>query len=205
MHVLAVFDHPYGAEAHTNAPHARSFSAALLKAATTGLHSAGHTVDVIDLAADGFNPAMPAVDLAAWRRDVAIDPLVIDYQRRLAVADQLVLVHPLWWMTMPAATKGFLDRVLTRGFAFEEPRPGAPLVRTLHKLTAVTVLSSHTTPSALLGPWFGSPSKRSLGRGTFRLIGIRRFTWIGFVNVARKSLARRERLLERTTARFARF
>ena len=203
MHALIVFDHPYGADAADDIPHRRSLSAALLAHARSGLESAGHTVDVIDLATEGFHPALNAGDLRAWRLRSTIDPQVIDYQHRLAAADHLVFIFPTWWMAMPAATKGFLDRVLVRGFAFEEPRPGRALTRRLTRLEGVTVLTPMTTPSGFYRWWFARPGQRILFRGTFGLIGIRRLRWFSFSEAARRGPAARARMLARTHRYFA--
>jgi NAD(P)H dehydrogenase (quinone) len=54
MKVLVVLDHPYTIVSAENVPHQRSFSAAVAAAAIRGARSAGHEVDLIDLAADGF-------------------------------------------------------------------------------------------------------------------------------------------------------
>lgn len=207
MNVLAVFDHPYTAAAHADVPHERSYSAALLAAATRGLEGAGHVVDTIDLTADGFNPVMSRDDLVAWRTGTTADPLVIEYQRRLAAADHVLFVFPTWWVSMPASTKGFLDRVLTKGFAFEEPKPGGALVRTLTRLQGVTVLTPMTTRLGLYRWWFRRPGHRILFRGTFKLIGVRRVRWFSFEGPAQRSadwraaqLRRVERYFEALTA-----
>jgi NAD(P)H dehydrogenase (quinone) len=63
---------------------------------------------------------MTREDLVAWRQGRAVDPLVLDYQLRLLAAGHLAFVFPVWWEAMPAATKGFLDRVLTKGVMYEE-------------------------------------------------------------------------------------
>src|ERR1700689_699368 len=120
MKVLVVLDHPYTIASAENGPHRRSFSAAVASAAIRGARAAGHEVDLIDLAADGFQPAMTRADLTAWRQGGVVDPLVADYQRRLLAASHLAFVFPVWWEAMPAATKGFLDRVLTKGVVYEE-------------------------------------------------------------------------------------
>lgn len=207
MNVLTVFDHPYTAAAHSDVPHARSFSAALLAAATRGLERAGHTVDLIDLAADRFDPVMRRADLIAWRTRTTTDPVIADYQRRLAAADHVVFVFPTWWVSMPAMTKGFLDRVLSKGFAFEEPKPGGALVRTLTRLRGVTVLTPMTTRLGLYRWWFARPGHRILFRGTFGLIGVRRLRWFSFEGPAQRSadwraaqLRKVERYFEALTA-----
>lgn len=202
MHALVVFDHPYGATASDNVPHRRSLSAAMLGAAVAGLDAGGHTHDVLDLAAEGFDPVLSADDLVAWRTGAPPRDDVAGLQARLAVADHLVLVFPTWWMAMPAGTKGFLDRVLTRGFAFDEPRPGGALVRRLDRLDGVTVLTTMTTSRALYRSWFGRPAHRVLVRGTFRLIGIPRVRWIAVHRSEQRGAASRQKALARITERF---
>ena len=197
MHVVAILDHPYGASAHANEPHRRSFSAALLRAALDGITRAGGTSDVIDLVTDGFDPVMRAEDLADWRRGGSTDPQVLDYQRRLASADHLVLVFPTWWMSMPAGTKGFLDKVLAKGVAFDEPRPGGALVRRLTRLRGVTVLTPMTTRHGLYRLFFGRPGHRILFRGAFALIGVRGLRWFSFEGPAQRSAAWRSARLAR--------
>lgn len=203
MNVLAVFDHPYTASAHADVPHERSFSAALLAAARRGLERAGHTVDIIDLMADGFDPVMSRDDLVAWRTRTTIDPVVADYQRRLAAADHVLFVFPTWWFSMPALTKGFLDRVLSKGFAFEEPKPGGEIVRTLTRLRSVAVLTPMTTRFGLYRWWFGRPGHRILFRGTFGLIGVKRLRWFSFEGPAQRTAAWRRTQLDRVERYFS--
>ena len=202
MNVLIVFDHPYGAAASTNVPHHRSLSAALLSATMSGLEAAGHNADLIDLSTDRFDPVLTEGGLRDWRLGTTSDPQVLDYQSRLAAADHLVFIHPTWWMAMPAATKGFLDKVLTPGFAYTEPRPGGPLRRQLTRLGGVTVLTPMTTPATLYGLWFAKPAQRILFRGTFALIGIKHLRWFSYGRSAQRSAASRSRMLARTARYF---
>lgn len=127
MHIVIVFDHPYGASASGNIPHRRSFSAALLASVTSGLTAAGHTLDLVDLQADRFNPVTSAEDLAAWRQRDTRDPLVQDYQRRLMEADHLIFIFPIWWETMPALTKGFWIKCSSRASFLTRLSPDARL------------------------------------------------------------------------------
>ena len=201
MHVLLVRDHPYGVDAGADVPHRRSLVVAMLDAAREGLARAGHTHETIDLA--DLDPSMTADDLVAWRLRAEPRADVVALQQRLARADHLVLAFPLWWMSMPARTKGFLDRVLTPGFAFDEPVPGGRLHRRLDRLQGVTALVAMTTPSWLYSAWFGAPARRILDRGTFRLIGIPRVRWIAIDRSTQRGAVARERALERARRRFA--
>ncbi len=55
-------------------------------------------------------------------------PEVLAEQAALRAADSLTLVFPLWWVGFPAQLKGWIDRVLGYGFAYElegeTPIPG---------------------------------------------------------------------------------
>ncbi|MFJ3816260.1 NAD(P)H-dependent oxidoreductase [Streptomyces sp. NPDC090056] len=205
MRVLLVLDHPYTLASADNVPHRRSFTAAVAAAAVRGATAAGHEVDVIDLAADGFSPVMTREDLVAWRQGAVVDPLVDDYQRRLLAADHLVFAFPVWWEAMPAATKGFLDRVLTKGVVFAE-RPGArgnPFHNLMPRLGGVTVLSVMTTPDKAYRWWYRDPLTKILFKGTFGKIGVGNLRWINFDRVAERTPEQRRRLLDDTERRFA--
>lgn len=206
MRILLVLDHPYTLAAADDVPHRRSFTAAVAAAAIRGAESAGHDVDVADLAADGFQPAMSREDLVAWRQRGVVDPMVGDYQRRLMDADHLVFAFPVWWEAMPAATKGFLDRVLTKGVVYEE-LPGAkgnPFRSRMPRLRGVTVLSVMSTPDKAYRWWYRDPLTKILFKGTFGKIGVRKgLTWVNYDRVADRTLEQRQRMLRDTEKRFA--
>jgi NAD(P)H dehydrogenase (quinone) len=205
MRVLVVLDHPYTIAAADNVPHQRSFSAAVAAAAIRGARLAGHEVDLIDLAADGFQPAMTHADLTAWRQGRTIDPLVADYQQRLLAAGHVAFVFPVWWEAMPAATKGFLDRVLTKGVMYEElaGAKGNPFRNRMPNLGGVSVLSVMTTPDKAYRWWYRDPLTKILFRGTFAKIGIRNLRWTNYASVTSKTPEQRNRMLQRTERDFA--
>jgi putative NADPH-quinone reductase len=205
MKVLVVLDHPYTIGSAENLPHQRSFSAAVAAAAIRGARSAGHEVDLIDLAADGFSPAMTRADLVAWRQGRVVDPLVADYQRRLLAAGHLAFVFPVWWEAMPAATKGFLDRVLTKGVMYEElsQARGNPFRSRMTSLGGVSVLSVMTTPDKAYRWWYRDPLTKILFKGTFAKIGVKNLRWTNYASVTAKTPAQRAGMLERTEQAFA--
>ena len=205
VRVLVVLDHPYTIASADNVLHRRSFSAAVATAAIRGARSTGHEVDLIDLAADGFQPAMTRQDLAAWRQGRAVDPLVLDYQRRLLAAGHVAFVFPVWWEAMPAATKGFLDRVLTKGVMYEE-LPGAkgnPFRNRMTNLSGVSVLSVMTTPDKAYRWWYRDPLTKILFKGTFAKIGVRNLRWTNYASVTRKTPEQRDQMLQQTEQAFA--
>jgi NAD(P)H dehydrogenase (quinone) len=107
MHALAVLSHPSRA----------SFSAAMLDAFCAGASESGHTVDVLDLHNDPFAFAFQQADLAQLVGG-AMPPDVLGMQARVAAADALCFTYPVYWWTMPALLRGWIDRVFSAGWAY---------------------------------------------------------------------------------------
>lgn len=76
------------------------------------------STEVADLAAEGFDPAFSLADRHAYHGG-AHPPDVVAEHRRLERATDLVLVFPVYWWSMPALLKGWIDRVFINGWAFE--------------------------------------------------------------------------------------
>lgn len=121
MHVLVVIDHPNPA----------SFTHAVAARFAEGARAAGHTVEMADLHADGFNPVWQMADFA--RDDGApMPPDVLAEQARIERADALCLAFPLWWWGMPSMMKGWMDRVFAWGWAYDQlddPTPNGSMLR----------------------------------------------------------------------------
>ena len=203
MNFVIVFDHPYGASASDNVPHRRSYSAALLDAVTRGLFANGHSIDLIDLHADGFNPVTSASDLASWRQKQTNDPLASQYQQRLIAADHIIFIFPIWWESMPALTKGFIDKVFVKGILFDEPKKGRPFVSLLPNIQGVSLLTVMSTPHFVYKWIFGNPITKILFRGTFRKLGIHHLKWHNYTGMENRSLEKRQQLLRKTERLFS--
>ena len=107
MHVLSVYSHPTR----------EHFPAAVLDAFVEGVVSAGHTSEVADLHAEGFDPRFTAADHAHfWGGPRPED--AIREAARVEAADAIVLVFPVYWWSFPALLKGWIDRVFTAGWAY---------------------------------------------------------------------------------------
>ena len=77
-----------------------------------------HTVDLLDLYADGFNPVMSREERLGYHTiPDNIEP-VRPYVERLLAAEALVFCYPAWSFGPPAILKGWFDRVLLPGVAF---------------------------------------------------------------------------------------
>lgn len=199
MNTLIVFNHPYGG----------SFCGAILAAVERGLKTGGHKCRVINLDQDDFDPVMRSKDLLAFvgagraGKDAldAIDDQVREYKEHLEWAEHLVMIFPIWWMTTPAMTKGFIDKVIFPAIAYD--MKDGRLVSRL-SLRKVTVITTMNTPADVYRDVFGNPLEGSLIKGTFRQIGIQNIEWTSLNEVKLVSNEQRETWLEDIERRFAR-
>jgi NAD(P)H dehydrogenase (quinone) len=76
------------------------------------------TVEIADLAWEGFDPRWTAADHAAYQGTGSVPADVVAEQQRLNRATDLVLIFPVYWWSMPALLKGWIDRVFVNGWAF---------------------------------------------------------------------------------------
>lgn len=123
MNVLIVHAHP----------EPQSFTAALRDQARATLEAQGHQVQVSDLYAMQWNPVASAADFSSRENP---DYLVYALEQRLGVksqsiaadirqeldkllwADLLILNFPIFWFSVPAMLKGWIDRVLVSGVCY---------------------------------------------------------------------------------------
>lgn len=110
----------------TSNPEKDSMTDAVGAAFAAGAVERGASADVLDLYDEGFNPVYSAADRAHYLGHAPMPEDVVPIQRRLAQADVIALVFPIYWYTMPAMVKGLFDRVICRGFAYHpDGTPGA--------------------------------------------------------------------------------
>jgi len=188
MKYLIIFNHPYE----------KSYCSAILNAAADGIAAAGNSVDIINLDKDKFDPVITAEYLDKYRRESIDDPAIMDYQERINNADSLVFICPIWWEAMPALMKGWIDKVITKGFAYDVDKSGAfpkfyPLISHIKEITLITTMDS---PGIVYRLIFGNAVKKIFINGTFRKIGVKNVRWISFDRVNSISNQKRRDRLE---------
>lgn len=200
MRTLFIFNHPYDG----------SFCNALLDAAVNGVTRSDGESDIIHLDKDGFNPVMSSNDLLAFRmarnepeKALAIlDKKVLDYKKRLEWAEHLVFIFPVWWMLMPALTKGFIDKVIFPAVAYGYTQKGEMRSR-LANLRRVTLMTTMATPAEVYGTLMGDAVWRAFKNGTFAAIGVDNCSWMNFDRVAEVSKDKRVEWLRDVEEHFA--
>lgn len=160
MHALIVVAHP----------DPKSLSHGVAAQLGQGTSLTGHTFEIADIAAEGFDPRYTATDLAVHRREVAPAADVAAEQARIDGADTLVLVYPVYWWSMPALLKGWIDRVFANGWAYDEGAGVKPVKRLRHLKVHLVAIGGATTRTYARHGYFGA-MKTQIDHGIFDYVG----------------------------------
>ena len=146
-------------------PRSGSFNHALAHAAREQLEADGHRVVFHDLHAERFDPVIPPDESA---RAAVLPPAVAAHCTDLAAAEGVVVVHP------PAVLKGWIDRVVRPGVAYEflagDSGEGVP--RGLLKARTAVVLNTSNTAPEREQAVFGDPLDTLWRNCVFGLCGV---------------------------------
>ncbi|MFB7037608.1 MULTISPECIES: NAD(P)H oxidoreductase [unclassified Streptomyces] len=103
---------------------ADSLTAHTARRAAARLEAASYRIDLLDLHAEGFDPRMNTSDQPDWGdRDKPYSDEAHAHMRRILDADVVVAVFPVYWQSVPAVLKGWIDRVWNYGFAYGRSKP----------------------------------------------------------------------------------
>jgi putative NADPH-quinone reductase len=192
MKVVIVFNHPYE----------KSYCNAILKAVISGLRKSNYEVDIIHLDKENFNPVMTADDLKGFVNKSPIDPKVIEYKKRLEGASHLIFIFPIWWELMPAMTKGFIDKVIFPGVAYDYKSNGF-MKKKFTNVQSITLITTMNTHSFFYRLIFGNAIKKAFFTGTFWKMGYKNRKWISLNMVKMVSEQKRKKWLVKIEQRFA--
>lgn len=99
-----------------------------------------------DLYEIGFNPVLTKEDIAAVNTGTALSDVLVE-QEYIRNADIITFIYPIWWTGMPAIMKGYIDRVLSQGFAYDVDEKG--VVKKLLSGKKVIIINTHGRPASL--------------------------------------------------------
>jgi putative NADPH-quinone reductase len=177
-------------------PDRRSFNHAIAQTVCSTLERGGHKVRFHDLYAEGFDPLLSAAEL---NPNGQMPAELAGYCEELQCSDGLVIVHPNWWGQPPAMMKGWIDRVLRQGVAYEfqagDSGEGVP-VGLLRAKTAIVFNTSNTPPEREMEE-FGDPLDNLWKKCVFEFCGVKKVLRETFSVVIASTAEQRAEWLER--------
>ena len=173
-------------------PRTESLSYALGDAYEKGARAAGASVRRLELAAMQFEQNVEEVS----PRNQSFEEDLVRARELITWADHLVFVYPTWWGTVPALLKGFLDRVFTGGFAFNEIEGGTGYEPLLGGKTA-RLITTRDTPGWVYRWVYRQPGHNAMKRATLNFCGIEPVRVASYGPVKAAGKEEREGWLER--------
>lgn len=164
MHALIVVPHPDPA----------SLTHAVAEQVAIGIAASGtqHSSEIADLAAERFDPRFTQADHALLLKQAVPSADVAAEHARLDRADALVLAYPIYWWSFPALLKGWIDRVFTQGWAYEDDANGKLVKKLQHLQVHLLALGGADQRTYARHGYFGA-MKTQIDHGIFGYCGAR--------------------------------
>jgi NAD(P)H dehydrogenase (quinone) len=161
MNVLVIVAHPNQA----------SLNHAIAQACSGALADNGHHVTFHDLYGEAFDPLLPYGEFA---REAVLPAAIRRHCDEVSGADGIVIVHPNWWGQPPAILKGWVDRVIRPGVAYEfvEGDTGEGVPRGLLKAKCAIIFNTSNTETTREQAVFGDPLEALWKNCIFALCGV---------------------------------
>jgi NAD(P)H dehydrogenase (quinone) len=173
MNVLVIYTHP----------NQESLNYSFLQSSLRGLKNNPEVdeIQVLDLYQEGFDPAL-VFHKKKPRRALHNDPEMAPYRDQLNWADLLVFIYPIWWGRPPAMLLGYLDRLLTTGFAYRFPDQGL-FPEGLLKGKKAVCISTMKGPGIYPRLILGNAHKILMGKAVLNFVGIKNVKFFQFGGV----------------------
>ena len=151
-----------------------SFNHAIADTTVSKLRENGHEVTYHDLYAEKFDPLLLGEEIP---KDAELDPQIEKHCREIKEADGIIIIHPNWWGQPPAILKGYIDRVIRAGVAYEflEGDNGEGVPNGLLKAETAIVFNTSNTPEKRELEVFGDPLETIWKNCIFGLCGVKNF------------------------------
>jgi len=155
-------------------PSSRSFNHAIAEVVLDQLERAGHEIYFHDLYREEFDPVLPKEEIL---KDALLAPILKNHCREIAETDIIIIIHPNWWGQPPAMLKGWIDRVIRPGIAYEfiEEDKGEGIPNGLLKAKTAIVFNTSNTETAREINVFGDPLETIWKNCIFGLCGVKNF------------------------------
>jgi putative NADPH-quinone reductase len=127
-----------------------------------------------DLYKENFDPLLGCEEIP---KDVSLPPIIKAHCGEIAEAEGIIIVHPNWWGQPPAILKGWVDRVIRPGVAYDflEDDSGEGVPNGLLKAGTALVFNTSNTESEREKNAFGDPLETIWRNCIFGLCGVRDF------------------------------
>jgi putative NADPH-quinone reductase len=185
MKVLVILGHP----------NKGSFNHAIANTVVETLLNNGHEVFFHDLYEENFDPIISSLEIP---KGASLERVIETHCNEISNAEGIVIIHPNWWGQPPAILKGWVDRVIRAGVAYEfkEGDSGEGIPIGLLKAETALVFNTANTPRERELQIFGDPLESLWKNCIFEFCGVKNFYRKMFGVIVTSKLEERQVWLE---------
>ena len=170
-----------------------SYCSQLAEAYAEGALNKGAEIRKLQLSKMEFHPVLKH----GYKKRMEEESDLIWAKDSLKWADHWVIVYPVWWGTMPSLLKGFFDRVLTPGFAFQYIE-GSYFHKKFFKGKTARVIATSDAPTWYTSIVYRNITKVQIKQTILGFCGISPVKFTQFGNVKRQKRTRLSKWLKKT-------
>lgn len=148
-------------------PDSESYNTALAKAYKKGAMKAGAEIKEIVIRDLDFSPNLKY----GYRKRTELEPDLLAAWEKIQWAEHLVWIYPVWWGSVPAIMKGFIDRLFLPTFAFTK-REGSVWWDKLLTGKSARIISTLDQPAWYYWLINRRPSYYAMKKLTLNFVGI---------------------------------
>lgn len=176
-------------------PNQGSFNHAISDVVSQSLKKNGHDVIFHDLYTEKFDPILSYEEIP---KSAKLDPVIDQHCKEVSGVDGIIIVHPNWWGQPPAILKGWVDRVIRAGVAyeFEEGDNGEGVPIGLLKANTALVFNTSNTSKEREMKLFGDPLETIWKNCIFDLCEVKNFSRKMFEVIVSSTSQQRQAWLE---------
>jgi len=176
-------------------PNKESFNHAIANTVVEALLNNGHEVFFHDLYEENFDPITRSQEIP---KGASLEKVIERHCKEVFEVEGIVVVHPNWWGQPPAILKGWVDRVLRAGVAYEfkEGDSGEGIPIGLLKAKTALVFNTSNTPKEREMQVFGDPLETLWKNCIFGFCGVKSFYRKMFGVIVTSKLEERQDWLE---------
>lgn len=155
-------------------PNENSFCCSIAKRYESTLMSQDVEVKRVRLGDLVFDPILRY----GYQKRMDLEPDLLKALELLKWCDLIVWVYPVWWSSMPALAKGFIDRLFLPGLTYEVI-PNSYFMKGLLKGKKLQIITTLDQPSWFYKLYFKAPSEHQI-KQIFRLCGVKKISTLYF-------------------------
>jgi putative NADPH-quinone reductase len=168
-------------------PDKNSFCGHLADSYEKGAREKGGEVVRMNLGDLQFDPILRN----GYSRIQPLEPALVKAQAQIKTANHVVIVFPIWWSSVPALLKGFLDRVFLPGFAFKYREHSSNWDKLLAGRSARLIMTSDAPVFWLYLAYF-HPALNMMKKAVLEFCGISPVSVTSFGSIKNASEKKRE-------------